>query len=88
MSKKKTEMPEILEPEILEESFVAEDLEEVAPIVEEKIASSFHVVVSGDSYASIAAMHVPAGMSKHAYAQKLFSLNSGKTLLPGNEVKL
>jgi hypothetical protein len=90
LTKKKTEVPEILEPEILGEveNFAAEDLEEVTIQAPKKIDWNFHVVESGDSYASIAAMHVPAGITKHTYAQKLFSLNNGKTLLPGSVVKL
>lgn len=47
-----------------------------------------YLAQDGDSYASIAAAHLPAGQTKHAYATHLFSVNGGKSISAGTKVTL
>lgn len=47
-----------------------------------------HVAEEGDTYARIAGLYKPRGVSKHEYAVHLFELNKGTTLSPGMEVSL
>lgn len=60
---------------------------EVAPKIE-TLSGRFYTAVEGDSYASIAAKHKPAGISTHAHATTLFALNGGKTVTAGTIIKL
>lgn len=72
------------------EDFVIEAADVEALQVEfaepQKPAESY-IAQDGDSYASIAARFKPTGMTKHAYAVHLSSVNSG-SLRPGAEIKL
>lgn len=56
-----------------------------APVV---ASEGTYVCADGDSYAGIAARHVPAGLTKHEYAMHLYNINAGKALAAGVEVKL
>ncbi len=66
---------------------IPEPVEVVTPVVMPEPVR-IHVVKDGDSYASIAGLYKPSGVSKHDYAKHLFDLNKGKTLTPGLEVNL
>jgi hypothetical protein len=61
---------------------------ETPPAPAPVITPATYVAVDGDSYASIAAKHKPAGTSTHLYAKTLFALNGGKNIVPGTEVKV
>jgi len=82
MSKKKSEfVAAVFEPVITEP--VVETVVE-APVV----TPSVHIVADGETYASIAGMYKPAGITKHEYAKHLFAVNKGKALNIGTEVFL
>lgn len=52
------------------------------------LAPETYVAKDGDTYASIAAAHKPAGVSSFEYAKRLLEANGGRTLAPGVEVRL
>jgi hypothetical protein len=57
-----------------------------APVAPERPRT--HVVRPGDSYARIAQIYKPAGLSGHAYAKDLYEANAGKPLRPGAVILL
>jgi hypothetical protein len=65
-----------------------EEVESPEPVVEAPKTEGRVFAKEGDSYASIAALVAPSGVSKHDYAKVLFEKNKGKTLRAGVEVIL
>lgn len=70
-----------------------EDLEELAPAVEETPAPkadptpTTHTIQAGETWASISDQLRPAGTTKHLYAEYLQTLNGG-TPTPGRTINL
>lgn len=59
------------------------------PVVESQPATSdTYTAKEGDTYASIAAAHCPAGMKNFAYATHLFEINGGQAITPNKTVRL
>lgn len=70
-----------VEPDLPEEPLASLETPVEAPIVIERPRT--YLVKAGDSYASIAKAHKPAGMTGFEYAKDLLAANSGKALRPG-----
>jgi hypothetical protein len=80
--------PALVEPTDLVEDVILDEVEMVEPAPVVEVLPTVYVCVYGDTYPGIAARFKPAGLTKHQYAQKLFSANAGKSLTPGVEVVL
>lgn len=64
-----------------------EEVEEVVEIPKKEHAT-LNIIIArdGDSYASLAEKHAPAGVSKRDYARELVELNGGAVVRPGARV--
>ena len=79
--------------EIVEEQVEPTVEVEEAPAVEEPAApagSTVEVISAGDgdSYASLAARFVPAGVSARVFARELYALNGGAVVRPGSRIRI
>ena len=61
---------------------------EPAPVTTTTPAAKAYTAKDGDTYASIAAAHKPAGTKAFDYAQALYELNNAKPIRAGVEVAL